>query len=278
MEYQKLLLGDEPYFISYIKTSYHRHCHNEIEVIYCVSGEITVIVEDKEYHLKSNCALFVDSLAMHSLIIEGDGAILDIEFGARFLGNYFHEYSSYMFIEPLVLPEDDTGASKHIIKLLQKLFKEYIGPDTASLWLIKGYLNELFALMIRYLPKNQTKDAKRQRNIERYTKIQKVFDFVSVNYREQISVNDAAKIVGYDPNAFCRVFKEITGMSFHQYLNFFRINLAMNLLEYRSYSIGEVGEMVGVPVAKTFGRVFKSQTGMSPREYRYKIFGNKQVE
>ncbi|MBE7048946.1 MAG: AraC family transcriptional regulator [Ruminococcaceae bacterium] len=272
MEYQKLLLGDEPYCIAYVKASYPQHCHNEIELIYCVRGHLKVIVEDAEYFVEEGSVLFVDSLSMHQLIFEEDAAILDIEFGAQFLGSFFHEFSKSIFSMPLLTPQDTVGYGPLVMKLLQKIYHEYMNPDQASVWAMRGYLNELFALMIREMPRAISQSGLRQHKLDKYLRIQRVFDFVKSHYGQPISLSMAAQHAGYDPNAFCRLFKGITNMSFHQYLNFYRINIAMHLLEYKDYTIGEIGQQVGIPVAKTFGRVFKMYTGMSPREYRRRIY------
>lgn len=271
MEYQKLLLGEEPYFVSYIKASYPQHCHHEIELMYCVSGQTKVVVEDQEYFLSENDVLFVDSLSIHQLIIEEDAAILDIEFGAKFIGGFFHEFAKKTFAVPLLNAKNMQPYTSSVIKLLQKIYQEYINPDQAYPWAMRSYLNELFAVMIRSIPRCVPKNDLRQKQLERYLRIQRVFDFVQSHYNEPISLVKAASLVGYNPNAFCRLFKEITNMSFHQYMNFYRINLAMRLLVYKAYSIDEIGKQVGIPVGKTFSRVFRNFTGMSPREYRQRF-------
>lgn len=68
-----------------------------------------------------------------------------------------------------------------------------------------------------------------------------------------------------------KLFCKVRSYYFHKYLNFYRITLAMHLLEYNNYSIGEIGQQVGIPVAKTFSRLFRTYTAMSPKEYRRKI-------
>lgn len=278
MEYQKLLLGDEPYFIAYIKASYPQHCHNEMEFIYCVSGKVKVTVEEKVYILKENDILCIDSLSMHQIDIDENGGILDIEFGAQFIGAYFQEFAKKSFVFPHITNEAGEPYAFSMLVLIKKIYTEYLNSDEASAWAMRGYLNELFTLLMRSVPMTVPKNDKRQKRLERYLRIQTVFDFVKNNYNKPISLSKAAGLVGYDPNAFCRIFKETTDFSFHQYLNFYRINLAMRLLVNRNMSIGEIGQQVGIPEAKTFGRIFKSYTGMSPREYRRSMYKEMEAE
>lgn len=271
MEYQKLLVGEEPYFIAHVKASYPNHCHNEIEIIYCTQGQVAVTVEKQEFILRAGCALFVDSLSMHQLVIEDDAGILDIEFGAQFLGSDYFEFAQHNFTVPLLTPDDSSSYALPLLSLLERTFYEYTHADAASRWVIRGYLNQLFATMVRYLPRSQEKNLQRQKQIDRYMRVQEVFDYVKSNYGSNITVEQVSAMIGYNPNAFCRMFKDITNMSFHQYLNNHRVNIALQLLENKSYSVSEVGELVGIPIPKSFIRVFRGHTGMSPREYRRRL-------
>ena len=271
MEYQKILIGEEPYFISLVKASYPNHCHNEIELMFCVQGEVEVIKDEKEYLLKKGDILLIDSLSMHQLIIEDDSAIFDIEFGSQLLDSSFHDFAKKSFDEPLIVHGSDKPYAKKLIDYIKKMYKEYFHPDDVSDLAIRGYINQLFVMLYRVVPRHISSNRKRQNQLEKYIKMQKVFDYVKLHYCEKLMLDDIAKLVGYEPNVFCRMFKKVTNMSFHQYLNFYRITLAMHLLEYKTYSIGEIGHQVGIPVAKTFSRLFRAYTGMSPREYRQKI-------
>ena len=266
MEYQQLILGENPYFVSYIQASYEMHCHNEIELFYGLHGNVKVILEDEEYILSEGSILFVSSLSMHQVIIEEDAAAFVVEFGAPLLGAQYNEVAEKSFEKCFISTDDECPYRSRILNPLKKLYKEFTYHKKGSSWAIRGYLFELFAMMVRYVPMQ----AQSSQNMNRYLKIQKVFDLVQSEYNEEIPLERAAAFVGYEPRAFCRLFKSVTNMTFHDYLNYYRINISMRLLEHKAYSISEVGELTGIPVAKTFSRLFRKYTGMSPSEYRNK--------
>lgn len=272
MEYQKLLLGEEPYFVAYVKASYPLHCHNEIELVYCVHGVVKVTVDEVEYILNEQDILCIDSLSKHQLDIDDDASILDIEFGSQFIGSYFQEFAQKRFLFPHIIGREGGACANALLPLIKKIYAEFLNPDEASPWAMRGYLNELFTQLVRIVPMEKQKNDLRQKQLERYLRLHKVFDFVKDHYSDPVLLSEAASLVGYDTNAFCRIFKEITGSSFHQYLNLHRTSIAMGLLANKSMSISEIGAQVGLPVAKTFGRIFKSHTGMSPSEYRQCMF------
>ena len=55
-----------------------------------------------------------------------------------------------------------------------------------------------------------------------------------------------------------------------QYLNEYRVEKACALLENTAYSVTDAALAVGFDDASYFARVFKKQTGVSPRNYRKK--------
>ena len=271
MKYQNLLFGQNPYFVSCVYNSYAAHCHSEIELLYCVQGEIKVIIEGEEYNLVQGSILLISSLAMHEIIIEEKATALVLELGSQFLGTEYNHIALHKFTKCHITPTDDLPYKSRLIKPLKRLYKEYINRNTGYQWVIQGILFEVFAMVVRCVPMEK-QSTQKQKNLESYIKIQKVFDLVHEKYNEEITLERAASYAGYDPRAFCRLFKLITNTTFHDYLNFHRINISIHLLQNKIYSIGEIGEMVGIPVAKTFSRVFRKYIGMTPREYRNMYF------
>jgi AraC-like DNA-binding protein len=58
------------------------------------------------------------------------------------------------------------------------------------------------------------------------------------------------------------------GMPPTQYLNGYRVEKAQTLLKNTDRSITDIALAVGFDDASYFARIFKKQTGMTPREYK----------
>ena len=67
---------------------------------------------------------------------------------------------------------------------------------------------------------------------------------------------------------FIRNFKQYTKTTPMQYIVSLRIANAQMLLETTSYSITEIGNIVGYDNPLYFSRIFRKQKGVSPSEYR----------
>ena len=69
-------------------------------------------------------------------------------------------------------------------------------------------------------------------------------------------------------SAFCTFIKKETGMTFTNYVNDIRLNLAAASLKTSDQSIYEIGASVGLADTSYFCRIFKKKFGMTPTEYR----------
>ena len=90
------------------------------------------------------------------------------------------------------------------------------------------------------------------------------------DYASPLTLDDAASATGYGKSNFCKIFKEITGDTFHNVLNRQRIQSACDLLKETNLPISDIAIQIGFGEPKTFCRIFRSITDMTPRDYRKK--------
>jgi AraC-like DNA-binding protein len=64
--------------------------------------------------------------------------------------------------------------------------------------------------------------------------------------------------------------KAIVGTGAKEYITHIRIEKAKSLMENPSLSIADIAEMTGFTSQSYFSTAFKSQTGMTPSQYRQK--------
>ncbi|WP_336765584.1 response regulator [Paenibacillus sp. USHLN196] len=96
--------------------------------------------------------------------------------------------------------------------------------------------------------------------------IEQVKQYVELHYAEEISFEAIAKGLFVHPKYLSQLFKRVTGENFVSYLNGYRIQRAMELLQSGHYMVYEVSEMTGFRNATYFSQVFKMLTGKSPSE------------
>ncbi len=91
------------------------------------------------------------------------------------------------------------------------------------------------------------------------------------NYNTNIRIEDYAASRGMSVSWFIRNFRQYTCMTPMQYIVSVRITNAQMLLESTTYTVSEIGRIVGYDNPLYFSRLFHKQKGFSPSEYRKKL-------
>ncbi|MGE5612897.1 MAG: response regulator [Bacillota bacterium] len=102
--------------------------------------------------------------------------------------------------------------------------------------------------------------------------IDQALKFINENYAKDLSMAEVANRIGLNYSYFSLLFKERTGVNFVEYLKMVRMRKAMELLAKSDYRIYEISEMVGYNNIKHFTTIFREFTGISPKEYRERIY------
>lgn len=100
------------------------------------------------------------------------------------------------------------------------------------------------------------------------TAVNTAIRYIQENYAQPLDVDTICDSVSFSKYYFCKLFKEYTGMTIHQYLVEYRINRSKELLSYSQLSIAGVASSVGFKSALTFSRQFKELVHMTPTRYR----------
>ena len=122
-------------------------------------------------------------------------------------------------------------------------------------------------------PPNRIKinDEQHQQIIDGLFKIEKNHYYL----KEDFNLYNAAKKIGTNTTYLSNVIKKYKKMSFNDYTNELRIDYIAKLLtddkKTRSYTTQAIAEIAGYKNAKSFTRIFKKYTGITPYQFIEKI-------
>ena len=91
------------------------------------------------------------------------------------------------------------------------------------------------------------------------------------NYASIISITEVSEKFGFTNEYLSKIFKKYTGVTPIKYITRIRINEAKQLLVNQpDLEVKKIGELIGYKDAFYFSRVFKSNVGVYPSDYRIK--------
>lgn len=93
--------------------------------------------------------------------------------------------------------------------------------------------------------------------------------YLENHFSEPLTLDDIAAQAGMSRFALCRYYKENLGVTVMEQLKRIRVAKAKQFLRYASCSIEEVARLCGYESPSYFGKIFREETGRTPREYRF---------
>ena len=113
-------------------------------------------------------------------------------------------------------------------------------------------------------------------NIRMSAVAENIRQYISMHYKEDISLQSVAEEMNYSDAYFCKIFKQCFDKSFIVYLTEFRMEQAKQLLADVRINVKDISTNVGYRDSNYFAKVFKRAVGSTPTEYRMEVL--KQME
>lgn len=87
-------------------------------------------------------------------------------------------------------------------------------------------------------------------------------------YSRQVTVRECAALCRMSESRFQHMFREAAGVSPHRFLLSVRIDAAKELLSHTGLRVSDAAALCGFEDPLYFSRIFRRETGVSPREWR----------
>ena len=97
---------------------------------------------------------------------------------------------------------------------------------------------------------------------------EQVLAYIGANYRNKLTLSDLEQNLHYSERYISRRFQKALGTTVIEYLNRYRLQKALGLLNEGKVPLSEVGWECGIGEYKYFNYVFKKYMGCSVKEYQ----------
>jgi AraC-like DNA-binding protein len=235
------------------------HWHENVEFLYCKSGEGEVFSDAKRIPFAPHVIVTVNSNSPHTIFnkngdrVEYDCLIVDSDFCKQ---NGI-DLQSVVFEELTV----DKKAEKLFCEAFLSCSEE---GGFHSLAARVGVLNFLL-----YMCRRAAKEKQKLPTRSSVPYIKKTVSFIKENYAAPITLRDAAAVSGFSIYYFSREFKSITGHTFTDFLSLIRCDRAESFLS-EGMSVTDAAASCGFKDISYFSKTFKRIKGKNPSEIKNK--------
>ena len=266
-------IGDKP-----VET----HSHEFIEIAFLVYGSCTHIYHGMRTRLIPGDIFIITPNEEHSYAISSKTVIYNCLFYPEALGEEWNKLKAIknvydlLIVEPFYRSESgqheilhlEPANAEYMELLLKKMLEEQGARRFGFEIIIKANLTILICELGRVWD-TQLSGSKTLYGGKRDMMAEAIY-FIESNLSSEFKVGDVATSVYLSPNHFRKVFKEATGQTPIEYINKVRITKALKFLKNDDMTISRVSELVGINDLNYFSRLFKTQVGCSPSDYKRK--------
>ncbi|MFR7376338.1 MAG: helix-turn-helix domain-containing protein [Oliverpabstia sp.] len=253
------------------------HWHEEVEIVYLHHGSFKLDINMEPYGTDRECFLFINSGELHSLrslSMEFDEQA--VVFSPSML--LFQDYDS--IDESILLPLtqnkltfprflDQTSpffsAFRSCYQQISHIFsrsketlltgEQILTDDVISQLQIKAGILQLIGILMEAGLMCQSPRTESQK----ITAIKTVLSYITDHYHEKLYVQDLASQVNMNEQYFCRFFKRSIGKTPIDYINDYRLNKVIRLLETGDAQITEICLECGFNNMGEFSATFQAE-------------------
>lgn len=262
-------LADVFRFISFYPfETYGPHKHLRLEINHVKKGNCMMHLDNESINFVEGDTMIILSNVNHVFEAGSGGTTLmqleflpeifsgfDLNFPGCINGIGLGSISPFSEENKLIKIVNNIG----IMRVVQRIVNELEGKNSYYQYLVVMYYAELLVLIYRYMSENYLP-------ICQNDALKRAISFIRFNYHKDISINDVAIQADISERYLRSLFSQYLNISPLDYLNQIRINKSIELLRNTELSVKEICFQCGFQSPQYFSRIFKQQTGISPRE------------
>lgn len=234
------------------------HWHESLEILHFINGAGSVICGLTAIPVQAGDTVVVGSSELHAL--EARSGRLEWYYvipDASLWENLSLDLCDIAFYH--LLPHDETTGCL-IRQMDDELKRQAVG--------YKAAVKALLARMMVYLLRNAVEDRRGWQQMRgdqaKLEMVKKALGYMQLHCGGPIPLEELCGHVGLSKYYFCRVFREVTGMTSVEYLNLYRCTKAQKLLKTGRFTIAGAAEAAGFASLPYFYRIYKKTMNALP--------------
>ena len=276
--------GDFPLAFYHVDRNFVRyqmatHWHKETEIIRILSGRLKIYVDDREIMAEAGDLITLGSGVIHGADPEDcvyECIVFDPEALTPAVESCKQELQGILR-QTIFLKSGDIAADAEYVSAIERLFMlagmDFLGHIMELLSAVHGFIGG----HLRNLGAAQLHTVS-ERTWQRAEQLKPALEYIEKHYGSHISLETLARLTGFSPKYFCRYFRTIVHRSPIDYLNYYRIERAAQLLTGADMNVAEVAVHCGYADSSAFIKQFRKYKGTTPKQYKLHVCHSDQTK
>jgi len=248
------------------------HCHQHMEVILCLRGEINYKIDGyRPVLLGADRGIVIPAQRRHAL--KNNSELPGERLGLHLLGKMTKSRAYAIFSDDDYLDFQRilTTAAAHPFRLSPSLknsareLADYLKRPRASIHSSEYGLIRILSCSILY---NLVKTLSEPRVSPKPQLMDEAVSYLKAHWNEPFRIDNLVRHMGYSRASLFTLFKRHTGLTPNDYLVRLRINHAREMLVRQTPNIAEIAGATGFKSPEYFSAVFHRYVGRTPSEFR----------
>lgn len=251
------------------------HMHRDFELSWVLDGETEVRFGSEKIALKKNDLFISNPYDIHELHSASPALILSLQVSPAFFMPFFSR------IEHMVFPDHRVSheAASSVRAMLYQIGINYLKKEPMYELMCASGINQLFYWLFSNLPFVSRTNKELFLSRKKGDLMGKIVDYIDHHSNEKLLLTDIAEKENLNLYYLSHLFKNSFGMPFQEYLSRVRCEKARKQLILTDLSLLDICLGCGFSDPKYFNRDFRRLYGVTPKQYRNRLFSaDQQVE
>jgi AraC-like DNA-binding protein len=254
------------------------HWHDHLEIAMVLDGRGAFLFGRRAMPAEAGDIFFIDNSQPHVALADTGSSLrlLLVLFRPELIAGPGCRELDLGYLAPFRVDEriaspricGGSSLAAEVAPVLRELRDTWERHDPAERQLADATLRRALALVNRDRGAAGKAAAAVRSAADRREQIRPVLAYVDRHCRESITLDDVAGVVHVSPSRVRHVFKDVTGVSFKEYVTQVRVAEAKRLLLGTDLSVADIARAVSYTNLNQFYKVFYRSCAMSPGEYR----------
>lgn len=254
---------------AYYVGAFNYNWHEDVECLVVINGSLEACVNGKIYKLSKDDIIFFNSNEGHATLAkERETIALVFHFSPKILNAFAKNIDRYFWQGATDDLTRNSDYAREIRKSIVNIITSFEDDSLEKIMMRSLASDEVVLNSLLHFAEKEVRSKSEKFGADSDEAMRKIIKYLDENYREKISLQDLADLVGYHPNYTSEIVSKNLGISFTEYLQRKRLSNATKDLKQSEKKISDIAFDHGFSNVRSFNNAFRESFGRSPSEYR----------